>query len=208
MYKQLSKQILMSLLLLGSMSQGALADDPKAPPPPKWYDTITVSGLVDAYYTYNSNTNGGAASSQSGLNKYYSFNAQANSLAVNMVELNIVKPVDDKNKAGFTIGLAFGEAADMLAGNGANTIVPSATSYGTNSETSSKNLRQAYASMILIPNLQLDFGKYVTQMGAEVIESKDNWNYTRSLLFTLAEPAYHSGARLTYTVNDALFVQG
>jgi Putative beta-barrel porin-2, OmpL-like. bbp2 len=28
-------------------------------------------------------------------------------------------------------------------------------------------------------------------MGNEVIETKDNWNYGRSLLFTLAVPYYH-----------------
>jgi hypothetical protein len=54
----------------------------------------------------------------------------------------------------------------------------------------------------------LDFGKYVTQMGAEVIESKDNWNYTRSLLYTLAIPYLHTGARLTYTLNDMFYIQG
>jgi hypothetical protein len=28
----------------------------------------------------------------------------------------------------------------------------------------------------------MDFGKFVTSAGAEVIEAKDNWNYSRSLL--------------------------
>jgi hypothetical protein len=62
--------------------------------------------------------------------------------------------------------------------------------------------------MMVLPGLQLDFGKYVTQMGAEVIESKDNWNYTRSLLYTLAIPYLHTGARLTYTLNDMFYIQG
>ena len=34
--------------------------------------------------------------------------------------------------------------------------------------------------------LTLDVGKFVTQHGAEVIESKDNWNYSRSFMFALA----------------------
>jgi predicted porin len=33
-----------------------------------------------------------------------------------------------------------------------------------------------------------------------VIESKDNWNYSRSLLFAWAIPYYHTGLRLTYPV--------
>src|SRR5262249_39416086 len=43
--------------------------------------------------------------------------------------------------------------------------------------------------------LQLDFGKWVTSAGAEVIESYSNWNYSRSLLFALAIPYYHFGLR-------------
>ena len=41
----------------------------------------------------------------------------------------------------------------------------------------------------------LDLGKFVTHHGAEVIESKDNWNYSRSLLFAWAIPYYHTGLR-------------
>ena len=41
--------------------------------------------------------------------------------------------------------------------------------------------------------LQLDVGKFVTPIGAEVIESQDNWNYTRSILFGYAIPFYHVG---------------
>ena len=37
--------------------------------------------------------------------------------------------------------------------------------------------------------------------GAEVIEAKDNWNYSRSLLFTLAIPYYHFGLRTSMPVS-------
>src|SRR5258706_15268639 len=39
-------------------------------------------------------------------------------------------------------------------------------------------------------------------MGAEVIESKDNWNYSRDMLFTWSIPFYHFGLRAKYTFND------
>ncbi|HTR99354.1 MAG TPA: outer membrane beta-barrel protein, partial [Bacteroidota bacterium] len=50
--------------------------------------------------------------------------------------------------------------------------------------------------------LTADVGKFVTHMGYEVIESKDNWNYSRSLLFAWAVPYYHTGLRLTYPCAD------
>ena len=39
-------------------------------------------------------------------------------------------------------------------------------------------------------------------MGEEVIESKDNWNYSRGILFTYAIPFYHFGLRAKYAFND------
>jgi hypothetical protein len=73
-----------------------------------------------------------------------------------------------------------------------------------------ENVQQAYISYLapVGTGLTLDVGKFVTPMGAEVIESKDNWNYSRSLLFALAIPYYHVGVRATYPVNDKLSFMG
>jgi hypothetical protein len=58
-------------------------------------------------------------------------------------------------------------------------------------------LEQAFLSLKppKAKGLELDFGKFVTSAGAEVIESKDNWNYSRSLLFAWAIPCFHFGLR-------------
>jgi hypothetical protein len=72
------------------------------------------------------------------------------------------------------------------------------------------NFQQGYAS-VLAPvgkGLQIDFGKFVTPHGAEVIETRDNWNYSRGLLFALAIPYYHMGARLAYPITDKVAVTG
>ena len=45
---------------------------------------------------------------------------------------------------------------------------------------------------------EMDFGKFVTTAGAEVIESYSNWNYSRSLLFSWAIPYYHFGLRTSW----------
>ncbi len=56
---------------------------------------------------------------------------------------------------------------------------------------------------------ELDFGKFVTSAGAEVIEAKDNWNYSRSLLFAWAIPYFHFGARTSMPLSktDTIGVQ-
>ena len=51
-------------------------------------------------------------------------------------------------------------------------------------------------------------GKFVTPHGAEVIETKDNWNYSRGLLFTWAIPFYHFGARAKYSFSDKYSLTG
>jgi hypothetical protein len=48
----------------------------------------------------------------------------------------------------------------------------------------------------------------VTPHGAEVIETRDNWNYSRGLLFALAIPYYHMGVRIGYPVTDTVSVTG
>ncbi len=48
---------------------------------------------------------------------------------------------------------------------------------------------------------EMDFGKFVTSAGAEVIEAMTNWNYSRSLLFVNAIPYWHFGARTSMPVS-------
>ena len=71
-------------------------------------------------------------------------------------------------------------------------------------------IEEGYISYLtpLGKGLQFDVGKFVTPLGAEVIEAKDNWNYSRSLLFALAIPYYHMGVRATYSANAKVTLAG
>jgi hypothetical protein len=51
-------------------------------------------------------------------------------------------------------------------------------------------------------------GKFVTPLGFEVIETKEDWNYSRGLLFTYAVPFYHMGLRAKYAFNDTYSLTG
>ena len=52
----------------------------------------------------------------------------------------------------------------------------------------------------------VDVGKFATPVGFEENEGLANWHYSRSLLFTLAEPTYHTGLRATTQATDALAI--
>lgn len=149
-------------------------------PPPWSVGGIDFSGLVDGYYDFNFNH---PASQTNGL---YNFDTAANQFSLNMVKLTMSHTADP---IGFQVDFGFGHAFDMINGidnNGLRT----------------KNIEQAYVSWKpkgKDSGFQMDFGKFVTSAGAEVIESNANWNYSRSLLFSWAIPYDHFGLRMTET---------
>lgn len=159
------------------------AQEPAAAAPPTWSaGPIDFSGRVSAYYAFNANH------PASMTNQLYNFNVKANQFSLDMVELNMDHTPDP---IGFNLDLGFGRAFDMIAGS-----EPQPSIF--------RNIRQAYVSLKppSAKGLEIDFGKFVTSDGAEVIETDTNWNYSHSLLFAWAIPYYHFGLRATYPVTQ------
>jgi Putative beta-barrel porin-2, OmpL-like. bbp2 len=147
-----------------------------------------ISGLVDAYYQFNSNHPFDNASG------FRYFDENTNAFSLNMAEIGVLKAPDASStdaRFGYHIVAGYGNAA--FAVNSTDPATDDANFY----------LEQAYGSYLapIGKGLQIDVGKFVTPIGAEVIESSGNWNYSRSLLFYYAIPYYHVGARATYTFN-------
>jgi hypothetical protein len=147
---------------------------------------VSVSGFVDAYFSRN------LASPASRTNKLRNFDVPENQINLSLAEIVLQKKAQP---VGFRMDVDFGTANDIVQG-----ITP----YGTTPYSTLTNIQQAYLTGV-IPlgnGVTADVGKFVTHMGYEVIESKDNWNYSRSLLFAWAIPYYHTGLRLTYPFAD------
>ena len=147
------------------------ADPTPAPAPP-----IEVTGFVDTYYEYNFNKVDPALRT---------FDVQHNTLSLSLAEIAFAKAVNTDHRVGFRVDLDFGKTADLVA----------AFEPEENGKEIYKHIQQAYLSVLAGEKLQLDVGKFVTPIGAEVIESQDNWNYSRSVLFGYAIPFYHVGVR-------------
>jgi hypothetical protein len=188
---------------------------PATPPPPTpqevaakqdaatldFFRRTEVSGFVDMYYTWNFNKPAKACSTQGTVavfNCLYNFNVAHNSFTMSLAEVAFEKKPTSDSRAGFRIDLDYGPTAAMV------------TAFEPGGLTLYQNIQQAYVSYLAPTGagLQLDFGKFVTPIGNEVIESKDNWNYSRGLLFAWAIPYYHVGARATYNINDQVSVAG
>jgi len=153
----------------------------------------TLSGFVDTYYGQNFNN------PASRNNMLRAFDLSTNQFGLNLVELVADKQPDANNsRTGYHIALGFGQAMNVVNGTD-----PGGLGFG-------QYLKEAYFSYLapVGKGLQVDVGKFVTPHGAEVIETKDNWNYSRGLLFTYAIPFYHFGMRAKYTFNDKYAVTG
>jgi putative OmpL-like beta-barrel porin-2 len=177
----------------------AVVATPAATPSPTPAPTLasilgptTLSGFVDAYYNYNSNS---PANFTNGTQPFTPFN---NQFGLNMVELVMAKAPSADSRTGYDVALGFGQA--MNAVNGSD---PAGLGFA-------QYLKEAYFSYLapVGKGLQIDVGKFVTPAGAEVIESNANWNYTRSVLFYYAIPYFHYGARAKYAFNDKVALTG
>jgi len=166
------------------------ADQPAAAPAaPVWsVGPMDISGFIDGYYSYNANRPadeiGGISGNQ--INQLYNFNDKTDQFSLSAAKLTLNH---DPDPIGAHIDFLYGRTDDLV--NGAA------------SADNGKYIEQAFISLKppKAKGLELDFGKFVTSAGAEVIESKDNWNYSRSLLFVNAIPYFHFGLRSSLPVS-------
>ena len=140
---------------------------------------------------YNYNFNG----PESGLNDWRVFDQKANSFTLDLAQIVFAKDPAIGN-VGFKLKLSAGETAKWIH------------SAGLGNANDPFDLTEAYISYVapLGKGVRFDFGKWATFFGAEVIEAKDNVNYSRSFLFNYAIPFTHTGLKVGYSITDALTV--
>lgn len=183
---------LLCLLALGA--RGAHADEakpaePAKPTAPSLTDVLAASGIdvhgyVDAAYSYLS----GMGLFTSGVADRV-FDTEPNAFNLHQAALT----VDYQPKEGFggLVNLTAGRDARVIASLGEST---------TNFDVTQAFAQYAHGPVTIIA------GKFVTLAGAEVINSTQDTNYSRSILFGYAIPFTHTGARLTYAASDQVSV--
>lgn len=169
--------------------QAPAAAAPAPAPAPARFKGFVISGLVDGYFSWNFNTPDNPAYSAGGNNQLHNFD-----INYGQPELSLAKLTIDKSDQmlGFHVDAGIGQTMRLI-----NASDPAAIDH--------KALRY-FEQMYVIAKpknahgMEIDFGKFVTSAGAEVIESNANFNYTRSLLFAWAIPYYHFGVKTTVPV--------
>jgi hypothetical protein len=178
------------LCLLALTTRGAHADEAKPAETakstaPSLTDVLAASGIdvhgyVDTAYSYLS----GMGVFTSGVADRV-FDTEPNSFNVHQASLT----VDYQPKEGF------GGLVNLTAGRDARIIASLGES------TSNFDVTQAFAQYAHGP-VTIIAGKFVTLAGTEVINSTQDTNYSRSILFGYAIPFTHTGVRLTYAASD------
>ena len=190
--------VLVSLLampgpVLGLASVGA--EPTVAPAEPAWIQEVTLNGFLSTSYSYNFNR------PASGTNQYRVFDVNENTFALDEFELVMQKAVAKPRDTGFRVDLTIGSSVPH--------VTASAGLFRDESgQAGDLDVHQAFASWVapLGSGLRVDFGKFVTHHGYEVIDGYDGWNdnASRSFLFGYAIPFAHVGVRGSYTFSPRL----
>jgi len=199
-------RVLVCTALFATLPRALLAADapaatPPAPAVPSWSDTLTawgisVNGYIAASYYLSNGYPGGYPGVPGPVLQGYDVH-----------QFDVRHDTFQLDEAGIQIAYqpkqGFGGLVDLIAGEDARILHEAEDG---NDETF--DIRQAFIQYATGP-LTLIAGKYVTLAGAEVINPTGNANFSRSLLFTFAEPLTHTGVRATWALSDAFsFIAG
>ena len=174
-----------TLVLPSAPTQAQSTDDAVVGPVSTGGPALNFTGLIDTYYTYNSNE------PEDGTNSLYYTNPNARGFGLNQIKLEM----DAKTSSGV------GFRGDLWFGSGAR-LFRQGLEEGPLEDTI--YIQQAYGYYGWENGAQLDVGMFGTIAGLEVAESHLNWNYTRGLLWAWNEPFSHTGARFTMPITDTV----
>ena len=180
----------MLIIMLFVASGVALADEEKKTSGMTVDDIKKMLGLsiyLQGGYNYNFENPG---SQENGLRI---FDHKANSFTLDLAQIVFTKdaPVGG---IGYKLKLSAGETAKFIH------------AAGLGDSDNPFDLTEAYINYVapLGKGLKFQFGKFVTMHGAEVIEAKDDMNYSRGLLFNYAIPFTHTGLMVGYPFSDVV----
>ncbi|OQW47236.1 MAG: hypothetical protein A4S09_15700 [Proteobacteria bacterium SG_bin7] len=176
----------------------AAANTPKAEIPaapkkrPEKIKPWKVNAILDMYYATNFNKPAAvpqlAGSIPNGNNAYRAYDIYSRQMSLNLIEVSLSHKTQE---VGFLIDLDFGNMADINAKTPPGAVV----------DEGSKHIGQAFITYTpaSLPKWSFDIGKFYTFVGLEVTKAKDNWNYSRSLLYNFGIPFWHTGIHARYT---------
>jgi hypothetical protein len=156
---------------------------------------VSIHGLVDAGYEHNFNQPNG------NTNLYRAWDQDGFQLTQGNLH------IEKDGTVGFVTDINVGQVAESI--NGSTNYSNSPNDKGNGRFIDPTQYYLTYTAPIG-SGISLQAGRFVTLLGEEIIPTyqSQNFNETRSLLFTLGEPLTHTGIRASYTFNDYVSATG
>ncbi|MGE0825793.1 MAG: porin [Candidatus Binatia bacterium] len=152
---------------------------------------LKFGGMIYSSYNYNFNN------PDSRNNDLRIFDTKANNFTFDFAQLSVAK--EEEGGVGFKLLLDYGRTARGITSdwNGEGDL---------SNGTDNFEVQEAYITYTagIGKGLGIKAGKFVTLLGAEVIESPSNYNISRSFLFGYAIPFTHTGILLSYPILDTV----
>lgn len=200
--KRFIRGSILSFCIIAASAAPSLAEDakPAGLNPDELKKALGLSIYLQGGYTYNGDA--GMVGGQAEENDLRVFDHKANSFTLDLAQIIFQKDAARGN-AGFKLKLSAGETAKWIHSRGLSGAPLTSAQAGEG--TDAIDITEAYLSYntAIGKGLKFDFGKFATMHGAEVIEAKDNANYSRSFLFNYAIPFTHTGLKLSYAFADS-----
>ncbi len=150
---------------------------------------LRIGGMLVTSYMYDFNQ------PDSGRVQLRAFDKDDNTFSFDLFQLEISRAPGDEG-VGFVTKLDFGKVARGIASDwdGDGTVG------NVSEEDNDFELEEAYVTYNFpgLPELGLKAGKFVTLLGAEVVEAPRNYNISRSLAYSWAIPIEHTGVLASY----------
>ncbi|OGW16026.1 MAG: hypothetical protein A3K09_01295 [Nitrospinae bacterium RIFCSPLOWO2_12_FULL_47_7] len=207
--------LIITLLSFFGQSASVRADAPPAeaasaaakpdPDDINFFKDIEVHGFVSS--SYFNHLNADPSDTVSRRTNFRAFDFSHNSFKFDVGILSLKKDAAKPGDIGFRTDIAYGFSVPQISKSAPGLV----TTTGAQITSDNFDVIQGYVSYNApIGNgLRMDLGKFVTNIGVEVIPGPDGWNnhYSSSWLFTYG-PYTHSGLRGVYTFNEKISVLG
>ncbi|MBT5027355.1 MAG: porin [Nitrospinaceae bacterium] len=161
---------------------------------------IEVHGFASSSYSYNFDQ----PSDKSNRLRVYDFDD--NSFKFDNAEIVLKKDAANIGDVGFRLDMTYGFSGPQTnkAGGG-----PSVGTTDVSDDDFDLQIAFVQYNAPIGNGLLIDFGKFATHIGAEVMDGYDGWNsnFSRSFLFNYG-PFTHTGVRMQYALSDTVGLLG
>jgi hypothetical protein len=173
---------------------GAMAGEvkPEASSLDQFKEMLGLSIYLQGGFTYN------FANPDPQENQLRLFDHKANSFSFDLAQIQLAREAA-VGGFGYKLKLTAGETAKYIHSRGLGIKDGQAPA-----DTNPFDLTEAYIqyNAPLGKGLKFTVGKFATFVGAEVLEAKDNPNYSRSFLYNYSQPFAHTGLSVSYPFSE------